>query len=91
MKCEWREICGSNIYIYIYRERERERKIMIVNWMRGSDKVLFACRFEFKWGPRFWLSNGGGKLGDSGQPGSYSWDGSMFLNVFGLVGGELVE
>ena len=56
-----------------------------------SDEVLFVCRFEFKWGPRFWLSNGGGKLGDSGQPGSCSWDGSMFLNVLGLVGGELVE
>ena len=53
--------------------------------------MLFVCRFELKWGPRFWLSNGGVKLGDSGQPGSYSWDGSMFLNVLGLVGGELVE
>ena len=40
MKCEWREICGSNIYIYIYRERER--KIMIVNWMRGVMRC-FLC------------------------------------------------
>ena len=54
--------------------------------MRGSDKVLFACRFEFRWGARFWLSNGGGKKGTADSLDHVH--GSMFLNVLGLVGGE---